>query len=272
MHMLSDKKIGFIGAGNMGAALIDGIIAAGTVLPASIIAYDADEGRLRDVAQATGIRSCGNCRSVALDADVVLLAVKPSTVPSVLDEIAVVAAPDKLIVSIAAGVRLSSLEERLPARTPVVRVMPNILATIRSAVSALSPGSAAADEHLGVAKAIMEAVGATVVVEERHMDAVTGLSGSGPAYVFTVIDALADGGVKMGLPRDVALKLAVHTVMGSARMVAETGKHPMVLRDAVTSPGGTTIAGLHVLEREAVRSAFMGAVEAAARRAGELGG
>jgi pyrroline-5-carboxylate reductase len=269
--MLHDKKIAVIGTGNMGSALIEGLIQAGVAQPFNIVAFDVDEERLTTLAAKCGIRIGHDNASTVQEADIVLLAVKPQILNAVLDEIAPVMTLDSIVISIAAGVKIAAIEERLRRPIPVIRVMPNILATVRSAVSALCPGRNASREHLALAREVMGAVGTTVDVEEKQMDAVTGLSGSGPAYIFVMIDALADGGVKMGLTRDVALKLATQTVLGAAKMVVETGKHPMILKDAVTSPGGTTIAGLHVMEREGVRNALMSAVEAATKRSEELG-
>ncbi|MBI4530885.1 MAG: pyrroline-5-carboxylate reductase [Candidatus Latescibacteria bacterium] len=269
--MLHDKKIAVIGTGNMGSALIEGLLASGAAQAFNIVAFDVDEERLTTLAAKCGIRIGHDNASTVHEADIVLLAVKPQMMNTVLDEIVPVMTLDKIVISIAAGVKIAAIEERLRRPIPVLRVMPNILATVRSAVSALCPGRHASREHLTLAREVMEAVGTTVDVEEKQMDAVTGLSGSGPAYVFVMIDALADGGVKMGLTKDVALKLATQTVLGAAKMVVETGKHPMVLKDAVTSPGGTTIAGLHVMEREGVRNALISAVEAATKRSEELG-
>jgi pyrroline-5-carboxylate reductase len=269
--MLHDKKIAVIGTGNMGSALIEGLLVSGAAQPFNIIAFDVDEERLTTLAARCGIRIGHDNASAVQDADIVLLAVKPQILNAVLDEIASVMTLDKVVISIAAGVKTATLEERLRWPIPVVRVMPNILATVRSAVSALCPGKHAGHEHLTTAREVMEAVGTTVDVEEKQMDAVTGLSGSGPAYVFVIIDSQADGGVNMGLPKEVALKLATQTVLGAAKMVAETGRHPMILKDSVTSPGGTTIAGLHVMEREGIRNALMSAVEAATKRSEELG-
>lgn len=268
--MIADPTIAVIGAGNMGAALIGGMVRAGYD-PARLIASDTDGQRRSAVREAWKVRTTeDNARAVG-EVEVLLLAVKPGIIPQVLDEVRGAMRPDHTIVSIAAGVRTASIEERLGMDLPVVRVMPNTPALIGAGISALCPGTHAGAEHLDMARDILQTVGKVVVVTEKQMDAVTGLSGSGPAYVYTLIEALADGGVRVGLPRVVALKLAAQTVLGSARMVLESREHPAVLRDRVTSPGGTTITGMQVLESGGFRGAIMNAVEAATRRSEELG-
>jgi pyrroline-5-carboxylate reductase len=206
------------------------------------------------------------------EADVALLCVKPQVMDAVLAEIAPVADPTKLVISVAAGVTIERVEKALPGGPRVVRVMPNTPALVLAGAAGIAAGKRATDADLALAQEIFGAVGTAAVVDEKLMDAVTGLSGSGPAYVFTVIEALADGGVKMGIPRPLAMALAVQTVLGSARMVIETKEHPAKLRDMVTSPGGTTIAGMHELEKGKLRAVLMNAVEAATKRSRELGG
>jgi pyrroline-5-carboxylate reductase len=267
---LQNARIAVIGAGNMGGALIGGLVESG-VPPANLIASDAVAAALESVAQGWGVETTSDNRAAVQGRDVVLLAVKPQIAPAVLGEIAPALRPGCLLISIMAGFRTAAIESALGRPFPVVRAMPNLMAQVRAAAAALCPGRHATGEHLETARQVMGAVGSTVVVEEKQMDAVTGLSGSGPAYVFVLIDALADGGVKMGLPRPVALQLAAQTVLGAARMVAESGEHPAALKDRVTSPGGTTIAGLHALEQKGFRDALMSAVEAATRRSEELG-
>lgn len=269
--MIQDKRIAVIGVGNMGAALAGGIVKAGLVDPARIIASDADRERLKTISDRWKIIAANDNTEAVQGSDVILLAVKPQTIPAVLDEIRSTIVPRQMVLSIAAGVRTSFVEERLTVPCPVVRAMPNTPALMGCGIAAICPGKLAEQEHIVVAQTLLGAVGDVVVVTETQMDAVTGLSGSGPAYVYTFIEALADGGVKMGLPRPVALKLAAQTVLGAAKMVLETGEHPAVLRDRVTSPGGTTIAGMHVLESKGFRDATMSAVEAATRRSEELG-
>jgi len=203
-------------------------------------------------------------------ADLVLLAVKPQMMGQVLQGLAQ-AVEKQLVISIAAGIPTYYIETRFPRPVRVVRVMPNTPALVLEGASALCAGAHATADDLALARTIFEAVGRAVVLDETAMDAVTGLSGSGPAYIFVVIEALADAGVRVGLSRDVAQLLAAQTVLGSARMVLETGKHPAVLKDMVASPGGTTIAGLHALEAGALRATLLDAVEAAAERSRELG-
>lgn len=267
--MADGWRLGCIGVGAMGQALVSGIMKAGIVTPDRVMVADADEKRAQDVACRLSVQS-GTNADVAAAADVLLVAVNPGHVTTVLAEIDSYLTEDAVVVSVAAGVPLAALERALSARRAVIRAMPNTPCLIGSGVTALSLGRWATPEHGARAEALFGAVGHAVTVPENLMDAVTGLSGSGPAYVFTVINALADGGVTAGLPRDVARELAVYTVLGSARLVAETGDHPIVLRDRVTSPGGTTAAGLAVMEKEAVVSAFIEAVRAAALRAGEM--
>jgi pyrroline-5-carboxylate reductase len=210
-------------------------------------------------------------RALAARSDVVVLAVKPHVVPAVAEEIADALTPDHLLVSLAAGVGLEALKSSLKTDR-VIRVMPNTPAMVGAGAAAYCAASGATDDDAALVEELLGAVGKCVRVREEHMDAVTGLSGSGPAYVYVAIEALSDGAVKMGLPRQQATRLAAQTVLGAARMVLETGKHPGELKDAVTTPGGTTIAGLHALERAGVRRAFMDAVEAATQRSDQLSG
>ena len=268
--MLENIRIGLIGAGSMGGALVGGLLRADRIAPTGIVASDVDVERLTGLRERWGICTVEDNGACVQDADLVLLAVKPQVIAGVLDEIAGNVESGKTVLSIVAGIRTAFIEERLGA-VPVVRIMPNTPALLGSGISAICPGQHAARSHLDRASEIMGAVGEVVEVSEREMDAVTGLSGSGPAYVYLMIEALADGGVRMGLARETALKLATHTVLGAAKMVAEAGEHPVSLKDRVASPGGTTIAGLHELEKGGIRAVLMNAVEAAARRSEELG-
>ena len=268
--MLADRRIGVIGVGNMGSALIGGLLEAGLLKPDQIWAADVDDERLAKSQQRWGIAISEENREVASKTDVVLLAVKPQIMGRVLEEMAGFMEARHLVISIAAGVTTHTIEAQLGA-VPVVRVMPNTPALVGVGMAALCAGQYASSAHLDEACELLACVGETVVVEEKQMDAVTGLSGSGPAYIFVVIDALADGGVKMGLPKPVALKLATQTVLGSAKMLLDTQEHPAQLKDRVTSPGGTTIAGLHKLEEKGLRDALMSAVQAATVRSAELG-
>jgi pyrroline-5-carboxylate reductase len=269
--MLQDKNIAFVGSGNMAEAIISGLVQpVGIVPPAQIFAADIVEQRLSDLQHRYGIRTATNNSDVVQNADILILAVKPQVMKSVIEELTASVDDAKLVISIAAGVKIDRIQQELPSAR-IIRVMPNVAALVHASMSAISPGPSAMPEDLRLAQDIFQAVGETVVVEEKLMDAVTGLSGSGPGYIFYAINALADGGVKVGLPRDIALKLAAQTVYGAAKMAIETREHPMQLRDKVTSPGGTTIAGLYALERHAFGAALMDAVETATRRAQELG-
>ncbi len=264
--------VGFLGAGQMATALAGGWSRAGLLdLPRCRAADPYPEARDK-FGQATGIETVPQNALVATVCDVLVLAVKPYAVADVLAEIKPVLEPRHLVISIAAGVTLDQLKAGLGDAVRVVRVMPNTPCLVGASASGFATRSTRNDSpDAVVAGRLFGAVGKAFRVPEHLLDAVTGLSGSGPAYVYVMIEALADGGVKAGLPRDVAQALAAQTVMGAAKMVLETGQHPGALKDAVASPGGTTIAGLHALERAGVRAALMDAVEAAARRATELG-
>ena len=265
------KKLVFLGTGNMAEALLKGLLREGTVDPDEIVCSEPRPARREEIADRYGVEVTGDNRAAAALADLLLLSVKPQVVEALLAEIAPAVSERALVVSIAAGVPISTLAKRLPAGTRIVRTMPNTPALVGAGVTALARGTHASEADLTVARALFEAVGTAVVVEEPLLDAVTGLSGSGPAFVFMAIEALADGGVKAGLPRPVALSLAAQTVLGAARLVIETGQHPAELKDQVTSPGGTTIAGLHALEARGFRAALIEAVDASARRSRELG-
>jgi pyrroline-5-carboxylate reductase len=264
-------QIAFLGAGAMGEALLSGLLAAQAYAPEEMVVYDANPARVQEIAARFGVGVAGDLADAARRAGVLLLAVKPQIVPQVLAELRDVLSPEHTLVSIAAGISTAQLESPLSQSVPVVRVMPNTPALVGKAASAICPGSHASAKHLQIAHRIFDAVGVAVDVEEKWMDAVTAVSGSGPAYVFLFLEALSDAGVKVGLPREIATRLAAQTVLGSAQMALETGEHPGVLKDKVTSPGGTTIAALHALESRAFRAAIYDAVEAAARRSRELG-
>ncbi len=265
---LKGVRLGFIGAGAMGGAIIQGLLAGGRVAGKDLVYYDPERTRQKQMDQL-GVQAA-KAPAAVMEAQVVLLAVKPQIMGQVVAEIQAAACPDHLIISIAAGVTLKALETALP-QSRVIRAMPNTPTLAGAGMAALAPGGRATPLDLALALEIFEAVGRAVVVEEKLMDAVTGLSGSGPAYVAVFLGALTDGGVKMGLPRPLALLLASQTVIGAARLCLEKEITPGTLKDLVTSPGGTTIAGLHVLEEGRFRGLVMSAVEAAARRARELG-
>lgn len=265
-------KLGVIGCGKMGTALIQGAIRSGVVAAGDVVGCDTYEGSRAAFAGSTGAAVVSGIADVASACEVILLCTKPLDVPSALAELVKTSAgAPRLIISIAAGVTLSALEKAASENFRVIRAMPNTPALVGKGAAGFCLGSRATAEDGRTAQSLLAAVGLAVEVPERLMDAVTGLSGSGPAYIYVVIDALADGGVRAGIPRADAVKLAAQTVLGAAAMVMETGEHPAVLKDMVTSPGGTTIAGLAELERHGLRSALIEAVGAATRRATELG-
>ncbi|HTM45500.1 MAG TPA: pyrroline-5-carboxylate reductase [Polyangiaceae bacterium] len=263
--------LGLIGGGNMGRALIAALLSAGKFKPSEVVASDADGEKRAALIADFGIEATADNAAVLAKAQTVVLAVKPQIISAVLQAVGSRLKADQLLISVAAGVTCSSVEQQLPAGARVVRVMPNLPAVAQAGAAALCAGTHASAADLQHAKELFDAVGRTVVVAETQMDAVTGLSGSGPAYVMLVIEGLADGGVQMGLPRDVALLLAAQTVYGAARLLLESGEHPGALKDKVASPGGTTIAGIDALEQSGVRYAMMNAVKAATARARELG-
>ena len=268
--MLDKKKIGFIGAGLMAEAIARGLLKAG-VVPARVSASDPDESRRELFSKNLGIAAGVENRSVAESSDVIILAVKPYIIPDVLAEIGGLLKPCQLVISIAAGITIDSIQDKLQAKVPIIRAMPNTPCLIGEGAVAIAPGKYASSAHMDIANQIFSSVGKVVQVSEDKLDAVTGLSGSGPAYVYTFIEALIDGGVKVGLPRETALMLAAQTVVGAARMVLDTGEDPAKLRDHVMTPGGTTVAGMAVLESSDFRSATIEAVTAATNRAAEMG-
>lgn len=261
---------GFIGSGRMATALIRGMIRAGTTDAASVSASDPDEASRAALAKETGVEVTDSNRAVAERSDVLVLAVKPQSMSRVFEQIRQVVRPEQLVISIAAGVSMATLASGLGSVRRLVRVMPNTPSLLGAGASGycLGPHATADDEE--IVRSCLVSVGMAYRVPESLLDAVTGLSGSGPAFVYVIIEALSDGGVRVGLPREVATALAAQTVMGAARMVLETGEHPGVLKDQVTSPGGTTIAGLHALERGGIRAALIDAVQAATLRSAEL--
>jgi pyrroline-5-carboxylate reductase len=269
--MTLDKKIAFLGAGNMAGALIKGLLHAGACAPSQILATDVRADRLAQLARDHGIATSADNAEAAAWADVVVLATKPQVFDRLLTQIAGAVRPESLVISIAAGVPASAIEARLAPGTRVVRTMPNTPAIVEAGATAIAAGTHATAEDLAVTQAIFASVGVAVQLDESLVDAATGLSGSGPAYIFLIIEALSDAGVKVGLHRDSAQLLAAQTVLGSAKLLLDTGEHPGRLKDMVTSPGGTAIAGLHTLEAGGLRTTLINAVEAATRRAQELG-
>ncbi|MBI4606669.1 MAG: pyrroline-5-carboxylate reductase [Planctomycetes bacterium] len=265
-----NKKMVLIGGGNMGKSLLRGILNAGLTPAGNLTVVDVHAGKLDALHKDYGVPVARDPRSVVAGAELVILAVKPMTLNEVLDSIREVVRPEQLFISIIAGVESSYIRDRLGKGNPVVRAMPNIAATVDAAASAIAACPPATEDHLALAEAIFAAVGEVVRVEEEHLDAVTGLSGSGPAYIYMVIEALCDGGVKVGLPRDVAMRLATQTVFGAAKLVKETGQHPAALKDQVTTPGGTTIAAVHELEERGLRAMLISAVVTATERSRDL--
>ncbi len=270
--VLEGLRIGFVGGGAMAEALLTGLVAAG-LAPDRLLASDPVAARREALAARFGVRTSERNADVGAGSDVVVLAVKPALVRTVLGELSSgAAATQPLWVSIAAGVSLASLASALPDGARIVRAMPNTPALVRAGATAFVAGAACTADDRARARALFETVGSTwEAPAEALLDAVTGLSGSGPAYVFVFLEALSDAGVRVGLPRDAATLLATQTVLGAARLALETGRHPAALKDEVTSPGGTTIAGLERLEAGGLRAAVYEAVAAATARSKELG-
>lgn len=261
-------SIGFLGAGKMATALARGVIRAGVVPAAQVIASDPVPAAREAFARATGARVTERNAEVVSESDLVVVAVKPDQVVGLLGDLSTVwEVPRHLVVSIAAGVTLARMESAGPAGLRVIRVMPNTPALVGASASAFAVGSCATRADAEQVQGVLGSVGLSLEVKEKLLDAVTGVSGSGPAYGFLMIEALADGGVACGLPRDVAQRLAAQTLLGAAKMVLETGQHPGALKDAVCSPGGTTIEAIHTLEKGGVRAALISAVRAATEKA-----
>ncbi len=265
------KPVGIIGGGNMGEALMAGITQSGLLVAKEVLFFEPRSDRREFLQKKFAVVPMEDNRQLIKQAKTLILAVKPQSVPEVMTEIAPLAKPDHLLISICAGVSLDYLQSFFSFPMRMVRAMPNTPALIQKGATALAPSPMAKPEDLCAAEKIFQAVGITVVVKESQMDAVTGLSGSGPAYIFAVIEALAAGGVKEGLAQDVALALTTQTVLGAAYLIQATGKHPATLRDQVCTPGGTTMAGLYALEEGGFRLALMNAVIAATNRSRELG-
>jgi pyrroline-5-carboxylate reductase len=264
-------RLGFVGAGRMATALARGFVSAGLTTGQEISAADPIAAALEEFTRASGGRSLADNRQVAAQSDVLFLAVKPQQMREVMEGLKPALAASHLVISIAAGVPLAALADGLGDKPRLVRVMPNTPCLVSEGACGYCLGPRATSDDSLLVGRLLSAVGRAFEVPEKLLDAVTGLSGSGPAFVYVMIEALSDGGVRMGLPRDVATALAAQTVLGGAKMVLATHQHPGVLKDQVTSPGGTTIAGLQALEEHGVRAGLMAAVEAAARRSAELG-
>lgn len=257
------RRIAIIGAGAIGQALGRGLIAAGIYSPENIIAADIDKAKLAEFHESSGVNAAGTVEAASRSA-VIVIAVKSNTVTDLLDEIRDYVKPEQLVISVAAGVTTETIESHLADKVPVVRAMPNIPCSVREGATAICRGRYAENQHIERATSIFASVGKVLEVQEGLMSAVTGLSGSGPAFIYIAIEAMADAGVAEGLSRQQALTLAAQTVLGAAKMVLETNKHPAELKDAVASPRGTTIAGIEALERAGFRAALMDAISAAA--------
>ncbi len=268
--MFIGKQIGFIGGGAIAEALIKGILKANLVTPAQLTACDIVTDRLNYLADCYSINVSQDNRQIAGKANILFLTVKPQIIKGVLAAIAPVVQTSTMVISVAAGITLGTLESML-VDIPVIRVMPNTPVAVGAGMSALALGKHATNSHADLAAAIFSSVGRVITVQEEAMDAITGLSGSGPGYAFVLIDALADAGVRVGFSRQNAIMLAAQTLMGAAKMVLETGEHPAKLRDMVTSPNGTAIAGIQVLEQQGVRAGLINAVVAATARSREMG-
>lgn len=261
--------IAIIGAGVMGETLLSGLLRAGRQ-PDDLVIAERRAERADELTERYGVKVMQNAEAAAA-ADTIALVVKPQDMAAVLQEISDHLRPHALVISLAAGITTSFLESHLPAGTAVVRVMPNTPALVDEGMAAISPGSSCDERHLQEAETLIGSVGQVIRVPEKQQDAVTAISGSGPAYVFFVVESMIEAGVHLGLPRATATRLAVQTAFGSAKLLRETGEHPAVLREQVTSPGGTTAAALRELERHSVRAAFLSALEAARNRSMELG-
>jgi pyrroline-5-carboxylate reductase len=262
-------RVAILGAGKIGEALLSGLVSAGR--PAETLTFtERYQDRCAELTARYGVAATSTAEAAA-NADVLVVAVKPQDIEPLLIDLAAAITPDTLVVSLAAGLPTALYERHLPEGTPVVRVMPNTALLVGEAMSAISPGSHATDEHLAVVEELLSAVGKVVRVPEHQQDAVTALSGSGPAYFFFLVEAMIDAGILLGLPRNVSTDLIIQSAVGAATMLRDSGEHPVALREAVTSPGGTTIAAIRELENHGVRAALLSAIEAAAVRSAELG-
>lgn len=267
--VVDNLKLGVIGVGKMGGILVRSIV--GRLFPAQQIwITDLDKNLVNQLCDEKGVNATSNIEELIKKTDIILCAVPPVAVPHILPQVSHSLSSPQWIISIAAGVATETLESYFKTPPPIVRVMPNIAASVEAAISVLTAGSAADEQHLAIAQKVFNTCGTTLILEERHLNAVTGVSGSGPAYVALFIEALADAGVHVGLPRQDAQTLAIHTVLGAASMLAQSQEHPAVLKNRVTTPGGTTAAGLHALERGGLRATLAEAILAATERAKQL--
>lgn len=268
--MNNNIKLGFIGGGNMGRAIIKGVIQNGLILPTSISAFDTDTNKLNELSVQTGINAISSINGLAKNSDMLILAVKPNVVENVISDISN-DLNDKSIISIVAGLQVETLKSLLPSSCRVLRVMPNMPAMVGEGMTVLDSNNTLTDQELNFAKDIFNAIGKTEILPTYLMDAVTGVSGSGPAYAFIFIEAMADAAVLKGIPRDIAYTLAAQTLLGSATAVLESGEHPAVLKDRVCSPGGTTIEAVYALETGGFRASIIDAVDIATEKSKDLG-
>ena len=264
------KRVAFLGGGKMGEALVSGLIRSGGRNPDEIMVTARREERVRELAERNGVAATLSNPEAVEWAETVVLTVKPQDIEALLGQIAEHVTPEHLVVSFAAGVRTSFVEKHLASGVPVVRVMSNVAVLVDEAMSVVSPGSDAEDKHVSVAEELLGYVGRVIRLPEVHLDAITATSGSGPAYFFLLAEAMIEACILLGLSRDVATELIIQTMLGSAKMLRDTGKHPVELREMVTSPGGTTIAAIRHLEEAGVRAAFLNAIDAARKRSAEL--
>jgi pyrroline-5-carboxylate reductase len=268
--MLKDKRLAVLGAGKLGEILIKGLIDAAIIKPANIVVTAGHQKRLDQVRERFSVTGTLSNKEAASTADVIILSVKPQTVAKVIEEIADVLKPHQILISVAASVSTAYIEKHLKNPVAVIRAMPNTPSFVNKGMTGIAPGPNAGREQVDLARFIFDAVGRTVVVDEKHMDAITGLSASGPAFIYIVIESLAEAGVKVGLPRDIATELAAQTVVGAGSMVLETSEHPAKLKDMVTTPAGCTIDGILELEEGGLRVTLIKAVVRATQRAKEL--
>jgi pyrroline-5-carboxylate reductase len=268
--MLKNQTIAVVGAGHMAGALIGGMIRSKLVPAKSIVAARRNPEALAELQKKWGVRTTSDNRKAVAGADIVILAVKPQMAKKVMEELSGAVRRDQLVISVMAGITTDAIGKALRVDVPVVRAMPNTPCQVDAGATAICAGAHASEKDLAHAEAVFKSVGLVVTLPESALDAVTGLSGSGPVYIYMVIEAMIDGGVKMGIPRAVAAKLAAQTVYGAAKLVLESGRHPAILKDEVTTPGGTAINAIHVLESKGLRSLLIDGIEAATKRSQEL--
>lgn len=270
--MLFEKKIGIIGSGNMGEALVSGLVLSNAAKAENIFCADTSSNVLSHLQDNYGVNTTNDNKKVAQKSEIIIYSVKPQILSKVLKQTADCLDKSKLIISIAAGVPLTAIATGLKKDLRLIRVMPNICAFVKESATAIAAGNYVLEGDIKLAKAIFDSIGTTVFIEENVlMDAFTGLSGSGPAYIFTIVDAMADAGVKMGLSRKNSLLLSTQTILGAAKLLLESKEHPGQLKDRVASPGGTAIVGIHTLEQGGLRTTLINAIEAATKRSKELG-